>query len=113
MSELGVPGLELDETLQVRGRMARRVAVMIREELYDLMLLVGEQDIQQFRCVFSEPDDQTRKHFNQTVTVSPARLHYNSSVESFVIKIIYLEFGAELEQIHYLACSFSFLWVLQ
>lgn len=57
MSVLCVSGLELHETVEV-WRLMGGVAVMIREKLNDLPLLIGREDVQQVGCISSEPVNQ-------------------------------------------------------
>lgn len=56
MSELRVSGLELGEAVEVRRLIVSHVTVMIRQELYDLPLLVRREQIQQVGCVPPEPE---------------------------------------------------------
>lgn len=55
MAEVRVAGLQLHHAVHV-GRLGHHlVAVVIREELDDLPLLVGGQNVQEDGCVSSEP----------------------------------------------------------
>jgi len=61
VSVLCALGLELRHTVQGRRPDVHRVAVMVREELDDLPLLVGREHVQQAGGISTEPDDQTKR----------------------------------------------------
>lgn len=61
MSEAGVVGLMLDETVEVRRRLFAVVTVMLRQDLHDLLLVVLEDDVQQPGGISPEPDRQQHR----------------------------------------------------
>lgn len=64
MSVLRVLGLQQHHTFQVRTLMAVHVAVVIRQQLHDLPLLVDGQNVQQRGCVLSEPGSRKTRMQN-------------------------------------------------